>query len=131
METALYIYLAINLFIAGYNFSEIEDVSTDKHLLFVIGKTLLLIAAGVIIYIVMFIWIAMESIWDYIESTFQITFWFRYHFTDSVSKLTDDQLRLINIRAKDETKKTVKARIWRYAVKLINKKRNYIFRDLG
>jgi hypothetical protein len=129
METILKIYFSINLFIAGYNYAENVNWATKKSEK--IKAYLLVIASvflGIAIIVFAFLFGLLRKTWDYLNGYFQIAFWVDFYLFKKYNNCKKDILDRLNLIA--TTKKTsnsLRDRIYRKGVKLINKRNNFTY----
>lgn len=124
METILKIYFSINFFIAGYNYAENINCTRNKTerlkvYLLVIGSVFI----GLAIIVFVFLFGLLKKVWDYLDGYFQISFWVNFYLLKKYNNCEKDMLDRLNLIA--TTKKTsnsLKDRLYRKGVKLINKR---------
>lgn len=129
MRTLLEIYFGINLIIAGHVLGEIGWASTDRERVYTLLSFWLHVLIGVLVLIyVLLIEPVFTSVKNFFVETLQIQFFLKYIFNrKSLMKVADDQLLYVNRVAHLRTKNTLKNRIWKYSVGLLNKYRNYTY----
>lgn len=117
MITILTIYLAVNIFIAGYDIGAGNPKNTFE-VVFVIIFDLLF---GGLIGVASFIWFNLVKISDYFQFKF---FWF-YFFTKMYDNRTEEQMIQTNVWATYFQKDTFADKLRRYTVELVNKRNKY------
>jgi hypothetical protein len=129
METILKIYFSINFFIAGYNYAENVNWATKKSEKI---KAYFLVIASVffgIAIIVFAVFIGLlKNIWNYFNGYFQIAFWIDFYLLKKYNNCKKDILDRLNLIA--TTKKTsnsLRDRLYRKGVRLINKRNNFTY----
>jgi hypothetical protein len=129
METLLKIYFAINFFIAGYYYSENVNWATKKSeilkaYLLAIGSVLF----GIAIIGFAFLFGLLKKLWDYFNGLFQIAFWINFYLLKKYNNCQKDILNRLNLIA--TTKKTsnsLRDRLYRKGVKLINERNQFTY----
>lgn len=130
MTYLIYIYFAINLFSAGYYFAEKvgwAQGTTEKIMAY--GQVLLMVLFGSLVIGAGAIMALGWLCWDYLNKTFQLTFWFSFYLTGKYSNLNEDKLYRVNQWAKMFNSSSLKHRIARYCQRLINARNNYTFKE--
>jgi hypothetical protein len=116
IEILIIIYFFINTFFAGYVFAG----RTEWYILLLA----LTVGTPIVLYLsleMFFSWIA-----DTLNEQFQISFWWSYLFTHGWKKCDPIKLKNLNIRiSKTKTSNSMKDKIFRHCVKLINKANNF------
>lgn len=117
------IYLAINIFLAGYHFGTLwEDDIYLKEKIRTILLSSFMLCFGVIFYSMILVYHLMAILLIRIDNVLQIRFWFCYLFTKRYHSLSRFTLQLMNSRAIQSKRK-----VFKYAVRLLNKRNNYIY----
>lgn len=129
METILKIYFSINFFIAGYNYAESVNWASNKSEK--IKAYLLVIASvffGIAIIIGVVLFVLLKKVWDYFNGLFQIAFWVDFYLLKKYNNCQKDILDRLNLIA--TTKKTsnsLRDRLYRKGVNLINKRNKFTY----
>lgn len=130
MENLIHIYFAINLFFSGYYLGkEYSWCGNEQEKIYCILYTLMIILFACIYIPIVFIITIIISLLNYINDTFQISFWFHFYFTKSFDNIEKNQLELLNNHVLKKQKNNTKDKVYRYCVSLINKKNNYIHKN--
>lgn len=123
------IYFGINLFCAGYyfsdNFKHYNSLTEKIYYIFITICTGLIGCIYIPLAIIYgtFVWIL-----KYLDDILLFRFWFFYFFTKRYHEMTEFQLNLKNRIIKNHSKSnSIRHRHERYAMKLINKKNNFIY----
>jgi len=127
IDIILKIYIGINLFFAGYYLADDHRwASTNKQKIICIIWCLLTIGFGVIYVLLNLIWVIISELFNKIDETFQIAFWFQYYLTEKYNNIEINTLEKLNwVAVNYRNKNAIKDRIYRYGLNLINKRNNY------
>jgi hypothetical protein len=119
----IYIYFAINLFLAGYYLADNYGwAKNNREKVAYILTCITTIFLGVFIVAFYFLQGLFKSINDY----FQIRFWFNFYLMGSYGGLKEGVLQSLNRVTKNtRNKNTLRNKIYRKCVELINKRNNY------
>lgn len=113
-------YMTVNVFVAGMYFGESRDeIDGKSDLLWVVFGCVVaaLFGAPVLLFAI------ARQLWEDHSSALQIRFFISYLFTRKWHNMTEDQLRWMNQTAKEGN--SIRARVWRYGLRLINKRNGY------
>ena len=97
MEIILYIYFAINLFLAGYNYSEDEKWETRTRAVFGLFIMLFFGSIGLIFY---YLFLLFSPIFNWTK--YEIIFWHRFKFTNYWQDILLDDDYSEKFRTKEE-----------------------------
>lgn len=114
MIELLYIYFAINGFIAGYTLANFNFFWCVFMLLFGLPVVL--------------IW-NLALIVKIIMSTLQLGFWFDWIVLRKPYKMSEDTLIELNMHVNSGSKNWLGNKIYRYGVSLINKRNNFVYKE--
>jgi hypothetical protein len=131
IDEIIAIYFLSNAFIAGYNFAtqyRSSDTLLEKvsSYLWLIGTILF----GVIIGVAIFIYALLGLLIEKLDGIFQFRFFFHYFVMNkwyNVDYYILERINYTSINVKN--KNTIKHRIYRYSVGLINKRNNYTYKQ--
>jgi hypothetical protein len=128
IEILLQTYFGANLFFAGYYLADNyqwQDTKTEKIIciLWVIATVFFGLIYICFVPIIALIIVGLEMLNEY----FQITFWFTFYLTKKWNKFDTEKLRQLNVAANKKTDKTLKERIYKRCVRLLNKRNNYTY----
>lgn len=127
IDTLIKVYFSLNIFFAGYYFGDSHrDVDDRKALIFLILFCVGIIFFGLPLIILDFTQMGLRTVYNKLNSIFQISFFFTYYFTKKWDSLAKDKLKTINNISNLKDDKTLKNRIYKYCTTLINKRNNYI-----
>lgn len=122
-------YFIINSFLAGYYLSDVyryQDKIFSK--LVCIAICFFHLSLAIPYNILWFIWMLLSELWKLIDNTFQVQFFFNYHFTKKYDNLEIHQLSTINRVTKNRfNSKSLSNRIYRYGTTLINKRNSFVY----
>lgn len=112
----IFIYFYINIFISGYLYGKDTEW----------WSIAIAIPLGLPIFICLLIYGVLCYIGEWIDSFLQLRFWCRYHFGDGFYKLDKDRLTEMNeLTIKFRSSDSLRNKIYRYCMRLINKRNNY------
>src|SRR5574343_986347 len=130
-DNILSIYFGINLFCAGYyfadNFRYHHELIEKIYHIFITICTCLIACIYIPLAIIYRTFLAILTHLDYI---FLFRFWFFYYFTNRFYGMTEYQLNLKNRIIKNHSKtNSIRHRLERYAMKLINERNNFTYKE--
>jgi hypothetical protein len=133
ITTILIIYAWINAFICGFNFArQYNNSDTLKEKISAYIWAVLTMFFGVIIVVAIFIYALFAWLFQKLDGVFQFRFLFDYFVMKkwyNVDYYILERINYTSINVKN--KNTIKHRIYRYSVGLINKRNNYIYQELS
>lgn len=122
------IYFGVNLFGAGCYLGDNYKWSQTQH-----EKTLCILGS-VLILVVGLPWLILAIIWGFcvkwfneLNMIFQLTFWIPFFFTKRYNNLKKSKLEALNKAAMQKSQITLKGKIFKYCVGLINTRNNYTY----
>jgi hypothetical protein len=132
ITTILIIYAWINAFICGFNFArQYNNSDTLKEKISAYIWAVLTMFFGVIMVVAIFIYALFAWLFGKLDGVFQFRFLFHYFVLNRWYNVEEGTLIRINQHSINKNKNTLKHRIYRYSVKLINKRNNYIYQELS
>lgn len=119
----LIIYIAINSFIAGFNYAnDFLHRNDTKGKILSLTWILISLLFGTIIYGVLIIWAFISGLIKFLNEFFQIRFLFTFYFTKKWDNLEEEKVKDINNFASKKDKTKLRNRIYIYCVNLLNKR---------
>jgi NADH:ubiquinone oxidoreductase subunit 5 (subunit L)/multisubunit Na+/H+ antiporter MnhA subunit len=124
------IYFAINLLLTGAIFKEVlDDFNEDQNLISLCKAILTLIlylTVSTLIIICLTVRDWLVSFWNWINQIWQISFWFSFIFTKNWHNVEKRVLVNLNQRAQQKKTNSIRDRIFRKSVELLNARNNSI-----
>lgn len=129
LDTILRTYFLSNFFIAGYYFAKqyySNDELADKIKSYL--WAVVTCCFGLIIAISVLLYACVAHLLEKLDGVFQLRFLLHYFVLNKWHNTETETLQRINhICTTAKTKNTIKDRIYRYSVGLINKRNNYTY----
>ena len=127
---AIYVYLIINFLIFGVQIGEDNGKwrVEDKGLFILFIQGFLMIPFGLIIFLIFKSHILYTMIRDWLNTMFQIEFWFEFYFTLKQEDLSVSKLQAYNKKTEEVfNKDTFSHRMFKRCVKALNKRHSFIY----
>ncbi len=133
IDTIIKIYFLSNTFLAGYYFEkqyEYADTLKEKSICYVWVFATWLFGLFIVLFTIIY-GLMVEYLFKKLDRIFQIRFLFHYYFTKEWHNVDEGTLYRINkVSLNIRNKNTLKDRIYRYGVKLINKRNSYVYKEM-
>lgn len=123
----IYCYIILNALITGFYINE-GDLSdyTIKGKIGLFGFWTLLLGTGSILLAIQLLIDLFKFIWKKSNSFFQIEVFYMLYFTKELDNLNENELERINtITSKSHNSNTLRDRIWRITMDIVNERNKY------
>lgn len=128
MNIYLAIYLMLNCLVTGWTYEEWYWPKTFSQWIRIIFGIIFFLSLGIVFIAVIAIGAYVVNIYSKLNRLFQLSFWFRFYFTNYYRNLTTEQLEKINKTTYYHwNSDNLHDRIFRYCTKLVNARHGYTY----